>query len=140
MVTLFVLAALKNQNNEILLLRRKGTTFGDGLYGFVGGKVEAGERALDAIKREVDEEVGLDLSKAAFELVHTFHRKGTDSELIALIFSADVSGLYPINKEPQKHDDMQFFAVDQLPKNIISAHAQAIDCIKKGITYSEHGW
>jgi NADH pyrophosphatase NudC (nudix superfamily) len=56
MVALFVLVLLCS-GDSILLLRRHGATFGDGQYSLVGGKVEAGETALQAIKREVQEEV-----------------------------------------------------------------------------------
>jgi hypothetical protein len=74
--------------------------------------------------------------------VHAFHRKGTDSELVALCFKVDISSFdqKPINNETHKHDDMQFFSFSNLPENCISAHRQAIECIIKGICYSEHGW
>jgi hypothetical protein len=72
--------------------------------------------------------------------VHTFHRKGIDTELVALVFKADISGMTPANNEPDKHDDMKFFNLHQLPENIIPAHKQAIACITKDVRYSEHGW
>jgi len=46
----------------------------------------------------------------------------------------------PSNNEPTKHDDLRFFAIEQLPVNIIPAHKQAIECITQNISYSEHGW
>lgn len=139
MVSLYAIALLCIGDNT-LLVRRVGASFGDGLYGLVGGKVEAGETALHAIQREVQEETLLDIPKDKFELVHTFHRKGTESELIALVFKADITGMNPVNNEPEKHDAMQLFAFDELPQNTIPAHKQAIELIQKGITYSEHGW
>lgn len=139
MVQLYVLAFL-HVGDEVLLLRRIHANFGNGLYSLVGGKVEHGETARQAIKREVLEEVGLDVAESEFELMHTFHRKGDQEELIALCFMADVSHMHPKNNEPTKHDDMKFFNVDQLPENIIPAHAQAINCIKQDISYSEHGF
>lgn len=140
MVNLFVLALLYI-NNEILLLHRCNATFGNGLYCLVGGKLEAGETALQAIRREVLEEVGLDIPTKEFALVHTFHRKGTENAIIGLCFKADIANLpKPINNEPDKHDDVGFFKLDQLPGNIIPAHKQAVECIKQHIYYSEHGW
>ena len=127
--------------DTILLLRRSHVSFGTGQYCLVGGKVEPGERALHAIRREVCEEVGLDIPEASFELVHTFHRKGSESDLVALCFRADITHLpTPTNNEPDKHDDMRFFNIHQLPENILPAHKQAIECIQKNIYYSEHGW
>lgn len=140
MVNVFVLAFLVS-GNQLLMIQRKNVSFGNGLYSLVGGKVEQGETALSAIHREVLEETTLDIPQDAFSLVHTLHRKGTETELIALCFKADISALpAPYNNEPDKCSDMRFFSVDALPKNIIPAHAQIIDCIQKGSMYSEHGW
>lgn len=140
MVNVFVLALL-HTTEGVLLVHRVGASFGDGLYSMVGGKVEAGETALQAIRREVLEEAALDIPESSFKLVHTLHRKGTETELIALCFKVDVNNMpEPCNNEPDKHDDMRFFAVDQLPENIIPAHRQIINCVQKGINYSQHGW
>ena len=140
MVALYVIALLC-VGDTVLLLRRHNTGFGDGLYSLPGGKVEQGETARQAIKREIYEEVALDIPKSNFDLVHTFHRKGTEHEIIVLCFKVDITGMpTPTNQEPEKHDDMRFFNLNQLPDNIIPAHKQALECIQKGITYSEHGW
>lgn len=140
MITLYVLALLC-RGDEIILLRRCNTNFGQGLYCMVGGKVNEGEQALQAIRREVQEEVALDIPVSAFQLVHTFHRKGVEGDLVALCFKADITHLpAPYNNEPEKHDDMRFFNIHQLPAAMLPAHKQALECIGKGGTYSEHGW
>jgi len=140
MVVLYVLALLC-VDDKVLLLRRSNASFGQGLYSLVGGKVENNERALHALQREIREEIALDIPEDAFKLVHTFHRNGTDNNLIALCFIADISAMpMPKNNEPNKHDDMQFFKISELPSNIIPAHKQAIEYIQQQIGYSEHGW
>jgi 8-oxo-dGTP diphosphatase len=140
MVNFYVLAFLCI-GNDVLLVRRGHVSFGAEMYSIVGGKVEKGERALQAIKREVLEETRLDIPESDFELVHTFHRKGTEAEFMALCFKVDITHMpAPYNNEPEKHDDMRFFKIDQLPENILPAHKQAIEGIEKNIRYSEHGW
>lgn len=140
MTDLYVLALLY-KNDQILLLRRINTNFGQGLYSLVGGKVETDERALHAIRREVLEEIGLDIAETDFDLVHTFHRKGTEKPLVALCFKANIANMpAPHNAEPKKHDDLRFFNINELPANILPAHKQAIEYICKNIPYSEHGW
>lgn len=135
----YILAFLYS-GDDILLFRRKDVSFGSGLYSLPGGLIQQGETVRHAIAREVREELGLDISETDFELVHTFNRKGTETEFMVLVFKADISGMQPKNNEPTKHDDMRFFNLQQLPENIIPAHKQAIEYIKKGISYSEHGW
>lgn len=140
MVNVFVLAFL-TIGNQLLLVQRKNASFGDGLYSLVGGKVEQGETAKQAVRREVREETTLDIPEDAFTLVHTLHRNGSETEFIALCFMADISTLSaPYNHEPDKHSDMRFFTFDALPKNILPAHEQIIRCVQQGINYSQHGW
>jgi 8-oxo-dGTP diphosphatase len=141
-INIFVLVLLYTNNETILLLRRSPSQiFAPGLYSLVGGKVERGETALQAIKREVFEEVNLELPESSFKLVHTMHRNGTEGNFIGLFFSVNISQLQtPYNNEPHKHDDMRFFNIHTLPKNIIPSHKQAIECIQNSIAYSEHGW
>lgn len=43
-------------------------------------------------------------------------------------------------QEPDRHDDMRWFAVDTLPENMVPAHRHAIEQIQKNSFYSEHGW
>jgi hypothetical protein len=42
--------------------------------------------------------------------------------------------------EPHKCDDLNWFEMDRLPDNTIPYIRQAIDCFRKGVFYSEHGW
>lgn len=141
MVTLFAIALLENKDQLLMVRRIANAPFGGGMYSLVGGKVDAGELGLHAIVREVYEETGLNIAQQDFELVHTFHRRGIESEFIALCFKTDISHLAaPTNKEPHKHDDMRFFSINDLPENMLSAHKQAIQLIQKNIRYSEHGW
>ena len=139
MVVLYVLAFLYDQNN-VLLVRRASQQFGKGSYSMVGGKVEPEERALHAIGREVREETGLDMQESDFALAHTFHRLGTEGPFVALVFKASIEHMHPENSEPDKHDEMKLFSLEQLPENLLPAHRQAIECILHNESYSEHGW
>lgn len=135
----YVLAALY-ADDKVLLVRRATQTFGKGSYSLIGGSVEPHERALHAIQREVREETGLDLQESDFVLVHTLHRLGTEGPFIALCFKADIAHLIPRNMEPEKHDDMQFFSVHDLPANLLPAHRQIVEQSMRNQSYSEHRW
>ena len=139
MVKLYALAFLYSDNN-ILLTYRDNVNFGSGLYGLVGGAVEDTETALQAVVREVQEELGLYISPLQFHFSHVFHRRGEEYPLVAVIFKADITGMSPKNNEPLKNRDITWFSLDKLPVNIIPAHEQAIICSIQAIPYSEHGW
>ncbi|AYZ33278.1 pyrimidine (deoxy)nucleoside triphosphate diphosphatase [Serratia sp. FDAARGOS_506] len=54
-----VVAAILEQNGRILLAQRDAGSDQAGLWEFPGGKVEAGESQPEALKRELDEELGI---------------------------------------------------------------------------------
>lgn len=51
---------------ELLLFRRKRGETGAGLYEFPGGKIEIGESDEQALKRELEEELGLQAKVQSF--------------------------------------------------------------------------
>jgi len=54
--------AIIRKNNKILLLQRSHESGHDpGLWELPGGKIDYGENLVDALKREVKEEVGVDI-------------------------------------------------------------------------------
>jgi mutator protein MutT len=55
-------ACIRDEKGRILLLRRSD---GDNLWGFPGGAIELGERAAEAVVREVREETGLEVEPVA---------------------------------------------------------------------------
>ena len=129
---------LLNEDNQVLLLRRKGTLFGDGLYSLPGGKIESGETALEAVKREVLEEVGVEVADP--ELVHVVNRQGAQTEFYIFIFKANSWQGIVSNCEQHKCDDVRWVSLDALPENIVSAHQQALKLSQFGRMYSDHGW
>lgn len=134
----FALVLLINKKQEVLLLRRIGTSFGDRLYSLPGGKIESGETALEAAKREAQEEIGITIAQV--QLAHVVDRQGTETEFYIFVFKPQTWHGTPQNYEHAKHDDICWFALNKLPENIIPAHLQAIELSQKNILYSTHGW
>lgn len=58
-------AIIFNRSNELLTVRKKGS----GYYQLPGGKVENKERPLDALLRELQEELNLRLSETHFRFL-----------------------------------------------------------------------
>lgn len=73
-----ITAVIKNkQGNKVLVAKRGANEVAyPGKWAFPGGKLEQGERIIDALKREVLEEVGLEIEdKKRFLEDFTFLRK-----------------------------------------------------------------
>lgn len=79
---------------EILLIRRAPGHMYPGLWQCVTGKIEPGERIVDAALREFSEETGLgpDELEAFLEtdIVNTFHEASLDALLVEAVFAARV--------------------------------------------------
>jgi ADP-ribose pyrophosphatase YjhB (NUDIX family) len=127
------------KDGKILLLRRFNTGWSDGQYSVVAGHLDGNETFLQAMVREAREEAGIELSQEDLEVVHVVHRKSNEERIDFFILAKKWKG-DPKNMEPHKCDDLNWFEMDRLPDNTIPYIRQAIDCFRKGVFYSEHGW
>lgn len=130
------------KENKILLLRRFNTGFEDGNYSLVAGHVDLNETFSQAIIRESKEEIGIKINSKKLKFVHALHRrnKKNNEERIDVYFLLNEWTGKITNKEPHKCDDLKWFGIDKLPKNIIPSVKQAIQDIKNKKYYGEHGW
>jgi ADP-ribose pyrophosphatase YjhB (NUDIX family) len=127
------------RDDKILLVRRSKTGYMDGFYGLPSGHIEDNEPLTQGTLRELLEETGVALSSKNIRLVHIMHRRSTD---IRMDFFFEVSDWKtdPINTEPDKCDDMRWFALDSLPENVIPYIKIALQNVQHNIFYSELGW
>jgi 8-oxo-dGTP diphosphatase len=108
MPTLGVFAAILDESGRILCVRMN---YAARTWTTPGGRVEPGESPLDALKREVLEESGLDV--AAGELVGVYSKPYKDD--IVLFFRASVVGRNPW--EPNDEiSQVGYFGRSELPE------------------------
>lgn len=85
MRTVVVAAGIVIEDGRVLLSRRKTGTHLAGLWEFPGGKVEAGEDPRDALRRELEEELGI-LTRVGEIVEVTFHRYDDAEKAVLLLF------------------------------------------------------
>lgn len=129
------------KNGKVLLLLRNNARYFDNHYGLIGGKVEPDESIKHALLRELKEEIGITVSADNAQLIHCLSFKNEQGkDLLNMMFKITSWSGKIINKETTKHSDLQWFALNELPTNIIPRHRQAIELTYKNIMYSENGW
>lgn len=127
------------KDGKILLSRRYNTGYEDGNYSVTSGHLEKDETVTQAMVRETKEEAGIDISTADLHCAHVMHRNSDDSR-IDFFFTADKWQGEPINKEPDKCDELKWFPMHSLPLNTVPYVRNAIERYSQGSIYSEFGW
>lgn len=134
---------LLKKNDTFLFLKRSNTNYYDGTWCLPSGKVEKHESPLQAARRELLEEVNIqvDSIKCASVLYLVVPEPDVPKELyeyLAFFFYAETDDT-PINNEPDKHSEIAWFSLDNLPdSNLIMPGTQhGINCYKNGIAFDE---
>lgn len=120
---------------KILLLKQ--TKPNGGNYTLVGGTVEAGETARQSLIRESQEEAGITLREKDLRLVHVMHKTKNVNQRVVLYFKAyrwegELRAL-----EPHKFKEVEWFDLDQLPRNLTQTVKKVLRDYRHGILYSE---
>jgi len=100
--------ALIRKEGKVLVCRFKGRSF----YFFPGGHVEFSEKAEDALKRELKEELDLEIEKMEYmgTVENIYEEDGDKHHEINLIFSVGVRGKVT---DKSMEDDLEFFFLDE---------------------------
>lgn len=129
------------KDNKILLSLRENTSFMDAMWGLPSGHLEENETIADACVREIKEEINLDIDKKDLELSTTIFRNckniGGNDYLVFFFTTDKYSGILK-NNEENKCGGLEFFDIDNLPKNIIEYIKIAINNYLNNINYSEY--
>lgn len=128
------------KDDKVLLSRRCNTGYHDGEYSFPAGHIDGNETLILAMLREAKEEAGIKLDPENLKLVHVMHRKTPTEERVNFFFMAEKWEGELKNMEPHKCDDLEWFAVNDLPKNTIPYIRQSLSCVAQKVFYSEYGW
>lgn len=114
-----------NEHNDLLLVRNWG---GKRQWSLPGGGVKRNEQHIEAARRELYEEVGLDIPLAEFTYVTT-----VNALYEAPIFSVSiVKSLLPNDSHnPREITDLGWFSVDELPPDLSPLVSLALKKLSK---------
>ncbi|WBU47972.1 NUDIX domain-containing protein [Kosakonia pseudosacchari] len=136
-VAVFVLL---RKAQRICMLKRTGTGWMDGCYSLPAGGLEQHETLAATAAREANEETGVVIAPEDLHLAHTLHVWTENRSWMGHFFCCTRWQGEPFIAEPEKHGDLCWHAIDDLPENTIGYVKQAIEQIAAGQSYSEYGW
>jgi 8-oxo-dGTP diphosphatase len=117
-------AAIIQRDGKILLTKRN-VNLGRGKWCPPGGHIEIGETALDAIKREVKEETGLDFVNVNFFKYYDEFFPENKFHAVVLIFSGKAVGKEKLTEEVS---EMRWISKEELDNfDFLFHHKKIID-------------
>jgi len=116
-----------------LLLGKRKNCYGAGSWALPGGHLEVGEKMIDAAKREIKEELGIDGINLKFAVISDFI--GDSSQYVHIDFLLEnYKGEIKL-MEPEKCEEWRFFDLKEIPENIFNSHQDLIKAFKEGKVY-----
>ncbi|MFH9467012.1 trifunctional class I SAM-dependent methyltransferase/NUDIX hydrolase/VOC family protein [Streptomyces clavifer] len=125
---------------EVLLARRAGTGYADGLLHAPSGHVEDGEDVREAMIRETAEETGvvLDPDELRVALVMQHRGPGGGPRTGWFFEAAYDPGRPPRNAEPEKCSELGWFPLDALPDDMVAYSRAGLDGYRAGERFLLH--
>ncbi|MEU2157932.1 methyltransferase domain-containing protein [Streptomyces sp. NPDC019396] len=128
------------RGDEILLARRAGTGYGDGLWNGPSGHVEDGEDVCQAMVRETSEEIGVALGREDLRVALVMQHRGPGGPPRTGWFfeAAYGSGGEPYNREPHKCSELAWYPLDALPRDVVAYCRAGIEAYRAGERFVIH--
>lgn len=129
------IAVIVNDESEVLLGLRDQQAHQGGLWEFPGGKIESGESVMQAVTREVREELGIEISHSVpFKSIQYTY---PDKQLILHVCLVETFHGTPIGAEGQP---LKWLAIDSLkPSQFPAANRSIIRALQLPKTYMISG-
>ena len=124
------LGVLIFKEDKILLAKRKGShAHAQGVYSPPGGHMEYGESFEESIRREVEEECGLEIQNLKFLCVYN-QKEYLPDHFVNLGFMADWKNGEPQLMEPEKMEEWGWYNLENLPQPLYAMIPKYIEALK----------
>ena len=116
---------LDDMGRVLLLLRNKEPSAG--CWTIPGGKLDSGENFYTALEREVKEEIGLLVEILSLLTITEPFDSSTGEQWFSPVFLVAIKDdKLPRNLEPNKHAQLKWFPLSQVPKNMNTTTSLAV--------------
>ena len=147
-MTLLVAAVIvhdRNTDRVVLIQRGPMARFAPGSWDLPVGKNEPGEPITATAIRELKEETGLLVRPDALQIAHIIHcARGVEAPngFLTVVFAAHEWHGAPANKEPDRHSQVIWVSIEDIPDDFVSTTATALMSYLKGgpPLISTDGW
>lgn len=112
-------AAIRDSEGRLLLIQRLREPEA-GAWGLPGGKIDFGETAKDTARREIAEELGIEIEILKLACIAETIDRGDGRHWVAPVYEARIVRGAPHNVEPEKHGGWGWFGIDNLPGKLTS--------------------
>lgn len=121
-----------DDNNKVLLMRRGQKSKNQiGFWTQPGGAVDYGETVEDAIKREIKEELNIEVNLTRM-LCYSDHIMSDEGQhWVAISWLAKIVSGKPKIMEPLKCDALEWFALDHLPAPLSDTTIDTTNILKE---------
>ncbi|MGH8931815.1 MAG: NUDIX hydrolase [Egibacteraceae bacterium] len=130
---------LTANDRRVLLMRRAGSGYADGLLGLPAGHVDLGETPSDCAVREVAEELGIQLDPCELRPAGVMFRRSLEPR-VDIFFATSTWTGQPAIQEPHKCTELVWSDPNTLPKDTLDFVSQAITNARQGRHFHEYGW
>lgn len=116
-------------NGRLLLVQRIRPPEA-GCWGLPGGKVDPFETVAEAAKREIAEELGVDIEPSDLLCVADLIDRDAAEHWVAPVYLVRRFSGDPVNLEPGKHSGLGWFPLDDLPSPLTLATQAALSALR----------
>ncbi len=127
-----VAAVIMDEEGRVLMQKRGGKASNEvGKWKFPGGRIEYREKAEDALKREMKEELGVEveIEKFLFNLENYIPEEG--EYWFVPVYLCRIKKGRVRNMEPEKCEEIAWFDIESLPENVAHGTREIVAHVKR---------
>lgn len=116
-------AAIRDGDGRLLLIQRLREPEA-GFWGLPGGKIDFGEKAEDAVVREIAEELAITIAIERLACMTEIIARGDGRHWVSPVFEARIVSGEPALQEPEKHGGWGWYAPEAMPEALTTPTRQ----------------